>query len=85
MRFERQLLKCINGNNNFRIERVEKEASMLAAGTLPIRVAATVHALHSYNLMQGENESEDGDNDTDNGVVADDAAAMQMIQNLEAV
>ena len=35
--------------------------------------------------MQGENESEDGDNDTDDGVVADDAAAMQMIQNIEAV
>ena len=84
MQFERQLLKCINGDNNFRIERVEKEA-MLAAGTLPIRVAATVHALHSYNLMQGENESEDGDNDTGDGVVADDAAAMQMIQNIEAV
>ena len=58
MRFERQHLTCINGNNNFRIERDEKEA-MLAAGTLPIRVATTVHALHSYNLMQGENESED--------------------------
>ena len=85
MRFERQLLKCIDGDNNFRIlERVENEA-MRAAGTLPIRVPATVHALHSYNLMQGENESEDGDNDTNDGVVADDAAAMQMIQNIEAV
>ena len=52
MRFERQLLKCIDGDNNFSIERVEKEA-MLAAGTLPIRVPATVHVLHSYNPMQG--------------------------------
>ena len=69
--------------NIFNIERIEKEA-MPAAGTLPIRVSATVHALHAYNLMQGENESEDGDNDTDDGVVADDAAVMQMIQNIEA-
>ena len=45
-RFERQLLKCIDGDNNFRIERVDNEA-MLAAGTLPIRAPATVHALHS--------------------------------------
>ena len=42
--------------NIFNIERIEKEA-MPAAGTLPIRVSATVHALHAYNLMQGENES----------------------------
>jgi hypothetical protein len=55
---------------------------MLAAGTLPIRVPATVHAcLHAYNLMQGEIANEDGDNDADDGVVGDDAAAMQMIQN----
>jgi hypothetical protein len=84
--FERQLLKCINGNNNFKIpQRVEEEAMMLAARTLPIRVPATVHALHVYNLMQGENENEDGDNDADDGVVSDDAAAMQLIQNIEAV
>jgi hypothetical protein len=59
---------------------------MLAAGTLPIRVPATVHALHLNNLMQGKNENEDGDNDADDGVVSDNAAAMQMIQvNIEAV
>jgi hypothetical protein len=73
-----QLLKCIDGDINFKMQCVEKEA-MIAAGTLPIRVPATVHALHVYNLMQGEKESEDGDNDTNDGVVADDAAAMQMI------
>jgi hypothetical protein len=29
--------------------------------------------------------AEDGDNDTNDGVVTDDAAAMQKIQNIEAV
>ena len=59
---------------------------MLAAGTLPIRVSATgVHALRVYNLMQGENENEDGDKDADDGVVGDDAAAVQMIQEVNIV
>jgi hypothetical protein len=49
-------LKYIDGDNNFKTQWVEKKA-MIAAGTLPIRVPATVHALHVYNLMQGENES----------------------------
>ena len=77
---------AIHGDNNYKIRHVGKEA-MLAAGTLPIRVPATVHALHVYNLiMQGENENEDGDNDGDDSV-GDDAAVMQMIQevNIEAV
>ena len=44
-----------------------------------------MHALHVYNLMQGENENEDADNDADDNVVGDDAAAMQMIQNIEVL
>jgi hypothetical protein len=72
---ERQLLKCIDGDNNVKIpQRVEM---MLAAGTLTIRVPATVHALHIYNLMHGENENEDGDNDANDGVVGDDTAAIK--------
>ena len=75
---------AIHGDNNYKIRHVGKE-SMLAAGTLPIRVPATVHALHVYNLKQGGNDNEDGDNDANDGVVS---AAMQMIQevnNIEAV
>ena len=45
-------MKCIDGDNNFNIECVEKEA-MLAGGTLLIRLPATVYILHSYNPMQG--------------------------------
>ena len=59
-RFERQFWKsrCIDGDNNYKVRHVGKEA-VFAAGTLPIRVPARVHALHVYNLMQGENENED--------------------------
>jgi hypothetical protein len=80
----------IHGDNNYSIQHIGKE-SMLAAGTLPVRVPASEHALEVRNLMEQQNE---GDADTDDsdaedvGVVGNvDNAAMQMIQqpNMEAV
>ena len=79
----------IHGDNNYSIRHIGKD-SMLAAGTLPVRVAASEHALETYNLMEGNGRGDDLNREEANVGNAgndDDDDAVQMIQeaNIEAV
>jgi hypothetical protein len=68
---------AIHGDNNYTIRHVGKER-MLAEGILPVRVPVSVNAMEVYNLLEGNDRDADV-GDAGNG----DAAAMQMIQNME--
>lgn len=78
---------AVHGDNCYLIRHMGKD-SMLAAGTLPVRIAALEHALETYNLLErndgGGNANQEGEaNVGDAG--NDNKDALQMIQQANII